>query len=289
MNSYALIILADVLLAVILACQKKYQGKAGTSAKASLIYTILSGTFSAAIFFVINGCTIHITTYSAVMATLLSIAVSISVFGGFAIMQKGNMSLYSLFLMSGGMVVPYVYGVLFLKEELNIARVLGLILIVTAIILANFTKDKVDKKQLAVCVLVFLVNGAASVISKVHQISEASKWVSSSDFVFLVAVSKIVISLIVLPFMKIKTDQALISSVKPLIWIVIIAAAADGTSYMLQLMGAVNLPATVLYPLVTGGTIVLSALTDFTVYREKLSLKQWLSVIIAFVGTCMFV
>jgi len=39
------------------------------------------------------------------------------------------MSLYTLFLMSGGMTVPYVWGVAFLDEDLTLFRTLGLLLI----------------------------------------------------------------------------------------------------------------------------------------------------------------
>ena len=39
------------------------------------------------------------------------------------------MSLYTLFLMSGGMTVPYVWGVAFLNEDLTLFGILGLLLI----------------------------------------------------------------------------------------------------------------------------------------------------------------
>mgnify|MGYP003291970998 CR=1 FL=1 len=35
---------------------------------------------------------------------------------GFRVLKAGNMSVYSMFLMSGGMLLPYVFGVLFLDE-----------------------------------------------------------------------------------------------------------------------------------------------------------------------------
>ena len=62
------------------------------------------------------------------------------IFIGFRIMENGSMSLYTLFLMSGGMTVPYVWGVLFLNEELTILRTLGLLSIITAIIISNSGK-----------------------------------------------------------------------------------------------------------------------------------------------------
>ena len=288
MSSYILVVIADILLTVTLVLQKQYQSKAGTSVKASLVYTILSGVFSAGLFFAINGFKVRVTLFSIFLAVLFSILLTTYVFIGFRIIKNGNLSLYTLFLMSGGMVVPYMYGVLFLKEELNIARIIGIILIIAAIILFNYSKKNNDRKQLILCVGVFLLNGMVSVISKTHQISAASKIVSSSDFVFLVAVSKVIISLLVLPFCKENRASESTMHIKSVILIVFIAAAADGMSYMLQLIGAVNLPATVLYPLITGGTIVLSALVDFVIYRQKLSPGKYIGVATAFLGTLLF-
>lgn len=286
MNSYMLIILADILLAVTFACQKKYQEKAGLSVKASLVYTILSGFFSAMIFLVINRFNVRVTLFSIIMAVVVSVVITIYVFIGFRIMKTGSLSIYTLFLMSGGMIVPYIYGVLFLNEELSFARILGLMLIMVAIVVANFSRDKFDVKQLALCVGVFLLNGAVGVITKTHQISDAS--VTACDFVFLVFLSKIVVSILALFFKKGRSSTKINVPIKSVILIIFVSAVADGISYMLQLVGAVNLPATVLYPLITGGTIILSSLVDFIIYKERLSLRQCIGTGIAFLGTLMF-
>ena len=290
MNSYILIILADILLTITFVIQKKYQLKVGVSAKTSLAYTVLSGAFSAIIFLVLNGFKVRATWFSFVMAVAFSVVVTAYTLIGFRVMEKGSMSIYTLFLMSGGMTVPYIYGVLFLGEELTFIRTLGLLLIIAAIAAVNFTKGKTDKEQIFLCIAVFLINGASSVISKVHQISPASEMVSSSDFVFLVMAVRSIIGLVAMLLIKGKEEskKVKIGALNSLILLIFFAAVANGVSYMLQLMGAVELPATVLYPLITGGTIILSSLADFIIFKEKLSLKQWCGVGIAFLGTFMF-
>lgn len=62
-----------------------------------------------------------------------------------------------------------------------------------------------------------------------------------------------------------------------------------GASYFLQLYVAKSLPATVLYPFITGGSIVFSALIGAVLFKEKLSGKLITSVVLCFVGTIMFV
>ena len=201
MNSYILILLlADILMAVTFALQKKYQERAGIGVKASLVYTVLLGSFSAVIFFIMNNLTVQATPFSVIMAVLLSSASTAYAFIGFRVMKEGNMSVYTLFLMSGGMTVPYIYGVLFLNEELTLMGTLVLFLIIGAIAVSNFSKGKVNRKQIFLCIAVFLLNGAVSVISKAHQVSNPSQMVSSSDFVILAAISKVALSILALLF-----------------------------------------------------------------------------------------
>ena len=288
MNSYMLILFADILLAVTFACQKKYQEMAGVSIKASLVYTILSGVFSAVIFLIINKFTVRVTLFSIIMAVVFSVVITVYVFIGFRIMKNGSMSIYTLFLMSGGMIVPYIYGAMFLNEELSFVKISGLIFILAAIVVANFSRDKFNVKQLALCMGVFFLNGAASVISKTHQISAVSETVTACDFLLLTLISRIVVSTLALFLRKGEKNENIKVPVKSVVLIVFVSAAADGMSYMLQLMGATDLPATVLYPLITSGTIVLSSLVDLIIYKERLSLAQWIGTGIAFLGTMMF-
>jgi hypothetical protein len=56
MNSYVLIIIADILLTITFLIQKKYQLKVGVAVKSSLVYTILLSLFSAIIFLMISSC-----------------------------------------------------------------------------------------------------------------------------------------------------------------------------------------------------------------------------------------
>ena len=66
------------------------------------------------------------------------------------------------------------------------------------------------------------------------------------------------------------------------------SSIADGISYMLQLIGAAHLPATVLYPFITGGVVVLTSLTGVVLFHEKLSKRQLAGDLACFIGTLLF-
>ena len=67
-----------------------------------------------------------------------------------------------------------------------------------------------------------------------------------------------------------------------------VAACVGGFSYLLQLFGAELLPATVLYPAVTGGSILCSALADKLFFKTRLTPLQWFGLLLAVAGTCLF-
>ena len=87
MNTYFLIVIADLLLAANFAIQKRYQEDVGASVKSSLIYNTATGIFSAFLFWVINGFEIHVTLCSLFLAAIFSVALVAYLFIGFHIME----------------------------------------------------------------------------------------------------------------------------------------------------------------------------------------------------------
>ena len=62
-----------------------------------------------------------------------------------------------------------------------------------------------------------------------------------------------------------------------------------GVAYILQLISAVNLPAGVLFPFSTGGSIVFTAAIATLFFKEKLSKKIIFSTLLCLIGTIMFI
>lgn len=287
MINYIFVIIATVLLAFEFAFSKKYQMCEGTSPVAGLKFNAIAGFFTIIIFFCLNGFKFNITFFSIVMAFFMSLCGVLYSIIGFRVLKFGNMALYSIFLMSGGMLLPYVFGVLFLDEKLSILRIIGVVIILAAVILSNLRNAKLNKSIIFLCIAVFVLNGCVSIISKCHQVATAHETVNSTEFVMLSGICKLVLCSAVLLCYRPKKEQISFSGkIVPLI----IAAAAliGGVSYMFQLMGAKELPATVLYPLVTGGSIIFSALSGLVFFREKITKMQIISICLCFAGTLFF-
>lgn len=290
---YFLLIIAAVLLALNFATNKVYQVAEGASLRSALKFNIVLGFFTTIIFFCINGLQFKITTYSLVMGMLTTFFSTAYLMLSFSIMKSGHLSLYTLFLMTGGMIIPYIWGVAFLDEEITFLRTLGLLMISLSVFIMNSSTKKTGLKTLLMCIAVFLLNGAVSVVSKLHQINPAS--ISSSGFVLLTGIIKFVVCLILLVAInKLSTennnDQQKTSNKIPpkMLGVIFVSAAISGVSYLLQLIGAKDIDATVLYPIITGGSIFFTTLAGWIFFKEKPTAKVIASVVICFLGTCLF-
>lgn len=287
MTNYLQVLAATILLAFDFALSKKYQKSCGTSVTAGLSFNALNGMLTAAIFFFLSGCKFTFSPFSILLAFAMSLfGLTYSIIG-FRILKSGNMAVYSLFLMTGGMTLPYIFGVAFLDEKLTGLRIIGLIVIIAAVVLSNRGGRLTSKEQVLLCIAVFILNGMVSIVSKCHQIDLTYGAVDSTQFVMLSGIAKFILSSLALLIFRTKQKQET-PNAKAVLPIVAASALIGGVSYMLQLIGAKALPATVLYPMVTGGSIIFSAFAGKIFYKEKISKYQWISIALCFAGTCMF-
>ena len=290
MKDYLLVILAVILLAFCFVLQKIYQQKTDDSVISAVDFSIITGIFSAILLIICEGFLVSFTWFSFIYAFLKSACVLGCTVFSFKIMKCGSVAFYMLFLMSGGMLVPSVWGWLFLGEKPKALHIIGVAVILASIILNNVGKQKPSAKLLIMCVGVFILNGFVSVFSKLHQINTTYAAVSTGDYAMLSAITSIIMSLALRVILSLKEQnkkQRVELKFLPVI-LALIYGIAMTVSSVLQLAGAKSLPASMLYPMITGGSIAFSGIFGLIVLKEKLSVKGWASVILCCIGTCLF-
>ncbi len=284
-----MIIFSSILTSIDVLISKLYQKQNNSSILyGGLKFNFFVGLFSSIIFLIINKFRVEFTLFSCISAVVMTAIAVIYIIIGFKILDCGKAAHYTFFRMTGAMIVPYIWGLCFLGEKFSFMRIIGLILIIEAVFLVNSDRSNVNLKNVLMCITVFFLAGCVSVISKQHSISVNA--VSPLEYVILTSFVKIILCGTLLLFLRKKENRKLTTSEKNIFAPVYCALSAilTGIGYMIQLVCAKDMPATVIYPVITGGTIIFSAIFARIAFKEKLSKKDITAISICFVGTCMF-
>ncbi len=222
--------------------------------------------------------------YAFIMAFIADINGFVLSYCGLKALGKINLSMYSLFMMLGGMVLPFASGILLHGEALTLGKLLCFIVIVVSL----FVVKGIGKSTSGTIfyVGVFVLNGMSGVISKLyHALPErfnGFEKISSAGYSVLITLISLGLSVILLFFVKGEKKKLNGKAV---------FAMAGGTvlnkvANLLLLEALIVLPASAQYPFITGGTIIVSAIISmFT--DKKPTKREWLAVAVAFIGILM--
>lgn len=299
MLDYIIISLAVLCFAAQFAFTKCYEGAVKQTLTTTLIMLVVTSLSGMMLYLIIGGFQVQYSSVSLIWAALLAIVMIPYYTVGIKVISLGSLAVYSMFMMLGGMLVPFFYGIIFLHEEISLFKILGTILMSVFIVLQAVFTDNGEKNGekgnkylfFALCLLIFFLNGLTGVIAKAHQISADA--IDEVSFTVISCGLNALFSLVLFIIVSIKnTNEKVIEAkstlkLKPIIIMALIGMAAY-TGNFLHLKAANNVPASVQFPLVSGGVILVSALASVFIFREKISKKEWISVIGAFLSTILF-
>ena len=203
---YMLLLLAVVCFAAQFAFTKLYEGAVQPGATASLVMLTVTSAMGALLFLAVSGFRLSFSAGSTLWALALAVIMIPYYMLGIKVLSLGSLAIYSMFMMLGGMLVPFFYGVLFLKEPVTLGKGLGTLLLTVCIILqavlpaASAGKQNKGDRGLffLLCVVIFFINGFTGVIAKAHQLStapvdEASFTALSCGFTALLSVGMLLL------------------------------------------------------------------------------------------------
>ncbi|MBO5223294.1 MAG: hypothetical protein J6C23_02115 [Clostridia bacterium] len=288
---YCLIIIATVLFSVQFLFTKKYQLCLGTGAEASFFHKAISPITFGLILLIYSGFRIEITWYALVLA-LCGVGVSVGLaILGLKALGMGTISNYSLYLLSGGMIIPVVYGAI-MGEPFGLWKIISIICVVLAIAVKFDFKEKTDFKTYLLLFAIFILNGLSGVISSMHQkdVFGLGLSVSAHSFTMLKLFIGSLVGIIVFAIIAIKKRKEL--KIQPFLKAIpwsIAEGVCNGVANFLLLLALLKIDASMQYPIVTGGSIFLSAILPFIIYKEKPDLRGWIAVAFAITGTVVMI
>lgn len=312
---YAMLIGASFLFGSQFMVTKAFEKNNGKTVRASLSFSLLYSLFAGVIFFIIklisSGTVFNLNPFSLCMAFGLSLVNILSSAIGIKTLALGDIAVYSLFLMLGGMIVPFFAGIVFLKESVSVCNLIGVAIMIIALCLPVFfgkknknaveaqtdgdTKKKTSVFFYVLCVFLFILNGLSSTLSKFNSVREGAAL--GAEFTFYTYGIQFVISLaaFALTTASGKSDKTQNEEKQPVILFRPVAigcgaafGAVNGTAFLMSSVAAEHVVAVAQYPLITGATILFSSLLAFLFYREKPTALQLVQIVISLAATILF-
>ena len=291
MEYYALILLSVGMFGGGFALQNIYRKKRGSGIKISMEAALIGSFAGLIVLLLINGFSLEYTNFTLLMAVWTAANELAFTFCSFKSLDYINLSLFSLFSMLGGMALPFFQGILFYNESLTIAKCLCVVFICAALAL---TIEKGERKKGTVFYIgIFILNGMSGVISKIFSASGLPK-TSAAGYSIWCAVCTIVLSGITLAvlalFDKYKRKQTELQEPKPAKKLLLqsygvgmLNGAINKVANFLLVVAIAHVDSSVQYPMVTGGTMIVSTILCFF-GDKKPSKREIASVVLAFIG-----
>lgn len=262
---YLLIILASVTQS---ATTKLFNRQSPHSAVFNAIKACTALLFFALI--AVFGFTPHLPTLGFGLG--YGVCLCLSMYAGFKALCLGPMALTSM-LVSFSVILPVVWGMTVGDERLKPMQGIALLLLILALILTNADRLKGhDRKKSDVCYgvwllfvgITFLCNGVCSILQAQHQTLYPERY--SREFMFF---AMLLCSVIFLISMLRKIAPKDLKSVKGKRYGTI-SGIANGAANLLTLILAGFENASLLFPMISAGTLLASLICGRAVFKEKL-------------------
>ena len=276
---YGFIILSVVMFGGCFYLNDVYRRLRGSALKISLQFSLTSSLAGLLVLLIINGFRFEFTWFTLIMAMLTALNGFGFTFCAFRALGSINLSLYSLFSMLGGMVLPFLQGILFYGEKITVAKAVCFVFICAALAL---TVEKGERKKGTIYYIgIFILNGMSGVLSKIFASSLLPK-TSAEGYSILGALCSVVIAaILLLLFFREKGDTPPVTLASTAVSVV--GGITNRIANYVLVIALAHVDASVQYPMVTGGVMIVSTLICFF-GKNKPKTKELISVGLAFIG-----
>lgn len=273
---YGIVVISVVMFGIQFLFSDRYEKESGNGAGAVFIFNLLSAAAGLVCLFAINGFLLELTWFTLLAATLAALNSLLFSVCSLKALSKINLSLYSLFSMLGGMMLPFFAGMLFYDERMTLGKGVCVVLVIAALLL-TVTKERKKGGWIYYCGI-FVLNGMSGVISKFFESAPYPK-TSAAGYSIWIAIITAVFSGIALLCVRKKLTKPSGKAV----WFALGGGALSKVANYLLLIALLVLPASVQYPFVTGGVMIVSTLIA-ALTGQKPSKKEVLAVGLSFAG-----
>lgn len=309
---YLLIFLGSVLLCGMTVVRKEYQRRAD----ATIISTItFMGVYSLSVcligviygfftdFTLIRQIDGFVIVLSIFFSLILTINTCLCILGS----KYGSLAIVSIFANLGTLMISTVYGLIFdsARNHLNGFKISGMVLVLAILALSVFEEKKNvsfgdaqkekqhNRKFLAICILIFFFNGSALPIYSAFSTYRGEY--GGFNFIFLYLFFCVLLCGVSLAFLLLLqkkkgtavSEIKLCVSLKPLL-----CTLAYGLLFLFAEFTAIKttvvLPIVVQAPLKFAVQVIIIAIADFLLFKQKITKIQFVQIGLAIVSGVLF-
>lgn len=235
---------------------------------------------SAMIFFVpMTGGRFDVNKELIIFAVFFAATYFCATFFSVRAIEEGSMSLTSLF-MSYALIIPTLYGVIFMDEEFSGIKIAGMVLLLISLYFVSNVKkgEKISGKWVLYVLLMFLGNGLCSTFQRVYQIRSGGT--GKAEFM-IIALGIIAVAMVIL--IAVSEKRIEFPKIRNGGIFAVLCGIANGGANLLTMVLA-KYPALIVYPTISAGGIILTFILAKFFFREKMSSNQYIGICIGIIS-----
>lgn len=283
-----LLVITDVTCTLMYVLRSVYSKNFPDNNRTLWFFNLVQNIFCGFMILAIFGGIGEISVFTLLLGAVFGCVSAFQLLTNLKAYSSGPIS-YTMVIVSLSAIIPTLSG-LFFGETISLPQWIGIVLMAICIILSpNSNKGAHSKKSSAkwlfFCAVAALLSGAGGVIQKVHQIS-----IHKEEQAALLLTNFVVATVISLAFYFAASDgsehryklgkEDALRALLPILTGIFFAFP-----HTINLNLAGRLPSAVMFPLVNLPPMILSTVTAIILFKERLSLRRWIGLIIGVIST----
>lgn len=273
--------------------RKYFTDRTASTSSSGYIFNAVTCTAAALVILCMGGFG-SLSVFTLLLALLFGAVVALQGIVTVGALKCGPMS-YTTVITSFSTLITALSGAMFFGEHLGAIQIVGIALVLASFVLAvksEGEKKSAGTKWLILCIIAFVTTGGIGIMQKLHQSSDFKEELNA--FLIISDLTAALICAVSAIILKSRDDR--VAAEKParnqkgmLILLAImllngVCIALNG-KFNLFLSGVMD--SAVFFPTVNGGGLVLSTVAAVILFKERLTVKQWIGILLGTVAVVL--
>ncbi len=277
---YLILVITILIMSSQNVLMKQYNVK--SKSQNSFLFSAVSALFAMLFFIISSGSGLQFTSEFLPYSIGFAAAYAAALVGQNYAIATGSLSISSL-VSSYSLIIPTLYGILFLKESLKPSAYIGIVLLFVSLYFINIKKEsaRFSAKWVICLIISFIGNGMCSTVQKMQQLKCNGAYKNE----FMIAALGIVFVILTVIVLASKADIK--TQLKECRLYAPLTGIANGATNLLVMVLTALLPTAVLFPSISAGGIIIMFVISLFVYKEKISRQQMVGYIMGVVSVVL--